>query len=194
PKGWFQNLFEAAVQFIEKEIIRDAIGAKGKQWAAFLLGLFFFILFSALLGLVPDPLHFKAATANISVTAGLALTVFCLTVFISIKEHGFLGFLRNFIPPGIPRWISILVVPIEVFSWVARPVSLAVRLFANMLVGHTLIFLFVAMQMTVMWLLKPLPLIGAVAMSCFEIFVCFIQAFIFTLLTGFYIREAIEGH
>ncbi|MGQ9663422.1 MAG: F0F1 ATP synthase subunit A [Kiritimatiellia bacterium] len=194
PRGMFQNFFEALAEFIDKEVVREAVGEKGRKWAPFLLGLFFYILFCDLLGMLPDPIHFRAATANISTTAGLALTVVSLTVFISIREHGLRGFLRKFAARDVPRWLLVLLVPIEVVSWMARPFSLAIRLFANMLAGHTLIFLFVSMQVTLMWLLKPLPLIGAVAMSCFELFVCFIQAFIFTILAGFYIGEAIEGH
>jgi len=193
-RGWFQNLFEALVEFIEKEVARGSLGEAGRTWAPFLLTLFFFILSCNLLGFVPLPSHFKSITSDINVTAALALIVFSLTVFISISKHGPVGFLRRFVPAGVPRWIAFMVAPIEVITWLAKPVSMAVRLFANMMVGHYLIFLFIALEMTAAWFLRPLPIAGAVAMGCFELFVCLIQAFIFTMLAAIYIREALEGH
>ena len=104
-----------------------------------------------------------------------------------------MGFLRKFAPSGIPKWAAVLVVPVEILSWLSRPFSLAIRLFANMLVGHALIFVFVGLLSAVAIYIKPLPLAGAVIMSCFEIFVCFVQAFVFAMLTGLYIREAVDG-
>jgi len=192
PRGWFQNLFDALAELVEKNVVRDNIGAKGRAWAPFLLTIFFFIFFGNLLGMVPVPTHFKSATSNINVTAGLALIVFGLTIFISVKHHGLLGFLGKFVPSGVPRWIAIMVIPIEIVSWLARPLSLAIRLFANMVAGHALILIFIGLLSGAAFYLKPLPLAGAVAMSCFELFVSFIQAFVFTLLAGMYISEALE--
>lgn len=87
--------------------------------------------------------------------------------------------------------MAFLVVPIEVMSWLARPLSLAVRLFANMMAGHALVFVFIGMAMGSAWILKPVPLIGAVVMNVFEVFVAFVQAFIFTMLAGIYIKDAL---
>ncbi len=194
-RGLFQNIFEALIEFIENRIAKEGIGREGIVWGPFLLTLFFFILFSNLLGVVPVPSHFKAATANINVTVGLALIVFFVTMGINIKRNGVFGFLKKFLPAGLPRWIAVIVVPIEVVSWLVRPVSLSIRLFANMVAGHALIFVFIGLLAQAAWFLRVVPLAGAVAMSCFELFVCFIQAFIFTMLAGMYIREAVEtGH
>ena len=194
PRGPFQNVFEALVQFVERQIVRDSIGAGGARWSPFLLTLFFFILVGNLFGLVPLPQHFKSITASLGVTAALALIVFGVTVGINVTRHGPAGFAAKFMPSGVPVWIAVVMVPIEVISWLARPVSLAIRLFANMLVGHTLIFIFIGMEMAAVWFLLPLPLAGAVIMSCFEIFVAFVQAFVFTLLAGIYIKEALAEH
>jgi len=90
--------------------------------------------------------------------------------------------------------VRIFAFPIEVISWLARPLSLAIRLFANVLAGHALILIFLGLAGSVAWLLKPLPYAGAVIMSAFELLVCFLQAFIFTLLSGMYINDAMETH
>jgi F-type H+-transporting ATPase subunit a len=192
--GPFQNLFESLLEFINESVVKDSIGPEGKRWAPLLLTFFFFILFINLLGMLPLPSLVKAMTSDISVTGALALIVFALTIGISIRAHGVLGFLKKFIPTGIPVWIMLLVVPIEIISWLARPVSLAIRLFANMLAGHALILVFVGLAAGGAWYIKPVPLAGAVAMSLFELFVCFVQAFVFTLLAGMYIKDALETH
>lgn len=194
PTGAFRNFFEAVIDFVNREVVQGSIGPEGGAWGPFILTLFFFILVSNLLGLVPIPTHFQAATANINVTAGFALIVFVTTVGVSLRRHGPLGFLKQFLPPDLPVWVSVLVVPVEIVSWLAKPLSLAVRLFANMMVGHALILVFVGLAAAASWLVRPLPLAGAVVMSAFEIFVCFVQAFIFAMLAGIYIREAMETH
>jgi F-type H+-transporting ATPase subunit a len=192
--GFWANLFDATADFMGQTAVRDILGPNGKQWAPFLMTLFFFILSMNLFGLIPLPDHAKAMTSSISVTLGLALMVFLVTVIVNIKTHGLRGFLGKFVPAGLPVAIRILVVPIEVASWLARPASLAIRLFANMLAGHALVLIFIGMCASLAWFLKPLPLIGAVIMSGFELFVAFIQAFIFTLLTGMYIKDALDKH
>jgi F-type H+-transporting ATPase subunit a len=194
PRGVFRNLFEALIEFIEQEIVRGSIGRQGRAWSPFLLTLFFFILFCNLLGAVPLPEVFKSVTSSLGVTVGLALLVFGVTLAVNLSRHGLSGFVKKFLPAGVPWWICPLVVPIEIVSWLAKPVSLAIRLFANMLVGHALIVMFVGLAAVAAWYLKALPFLGAVAMSCFEIFIAFIQAFIFTLLAGVYIKDALEAH
>jgi F-type H+-transporting ATPase subunit a len=193
-RGRFRNAIEGIVDALDREVIQAALGDGGRRWAPFLLTLFFFILSANLLGAVPLPKYFKAATSSLSVTAGLALVVFGVTLAARLRRHGFLGFVKGFALPGVPWWLLPLVVPIEIFSWLAKPVSLALRLFANMMAGHSLILAFAGLALTAGWYAKALPLAGAVIMSGFELFVAFIQAFIFTLLAGFYIKEAIESH
>jgi F-type H+-transporting ATPase subunit a len=162
---------------------------------------FFFILFCNLLGLVPVPGSeehpiFKPITSNINVTGTLAVMVIVLTQAVDIKLHGFVGYLKRFVPKGLPGGIVWLVFILEFVSkLIARPLSLTLRLFANMLAGHKIIGAFIILGMLIPWKLCPLmilPLIGTVAMSAFELFVCFLQAFIFTTLTGLYIGEALE--
>jgi len=194
PSGFFQNLFDSLIEIIDKVVVREGIGRGAGAWSPFLLTLFFFILISNLLGLVPLPDYFKAVTSSLSVTAGLALLVFALTIVAAVRRHGFTGFLKRFFPAGLPWWVAFLIVPVEIVSWLAKPISLAIRLFANMMVGHALILMFVGLAAAGAWYVKALPLIGAVMMSGFEIFVSFVQAFIFAMLAGFYIREAIEEH
>jgi len=192
--GPFQNLFEAFVEFIDDNVGTEVLGKLGRRWSSFLLALFFFILFSNLLGLVPLPSHVKAMTSNINVTAALALIVFATTVGVNLRTHGLLGFLKKFSPEGLPAAVKLLAIPIEVVSWLARPLSLAIRLCANMLAGHALILIFLGMAGSAVWLLKPLPYAGAVIMSAFELFVSLVQAFIFTLLAGMYIKDALDTH
>lgn len=190
--GCVPNLFEQLIEYIEEQVVREGIGQDGKRWTSLLLTLFFFILFCDLLGMVPMPGTHQALTANINVTAALALIVFALTLGIGLGTHGIRGFARKFVPSGLPPWIYLLVVPIEFISWLTKPISLAIRLFANMLVGHALVLTFITMLATTAWFAKSLPLVGAVAMAAFEIFVSFIQAFIFTMLAGLYISEALQ--
>lgn len=191
-RGYFQNAFEAMVHFVDREVVCEGIGTEGRAWAPLLFALFFFVLFANLLGMVPVPSHFKAATSNLTVTTALASIVFSVTVYVNLRRHGVGGFARKFIPTGVPRLVWVLVVPIEIISWLAKPVSLAVRLFANMMAGHALILIFIMLAAQAAWFLSVLPLAGAVAMSGFELFVCFVQAFIFTMLAAFYIREALD--
>lgn len=190
--GWFANMVEALVEFVDREVVRESIGAQGARWSTFILTLFFFILFSNLIGLLPAPLHVAPPTGNLNVTGPLAAMVFVVVLGVSIRRQGMLGFLRHFVPEGLPWWLLPMIVPIEVVSWLARPFSLAVRLYANMLAGHGLILTFVGMAVASHWLLKPLPFAGAVIMDAFELFICLVQAFIFVTLTALYIREAIE--
>ena len=193
-KGVWGNLFEAIVDLVNHSIVTENLGKAGRRWSPFLLTLFFFILFNNLLGLLPLPNHVAAMTGNINVTAALAIMVFAITVVVNIRAQGIKGFLGRFFPGGMPKALSVLVMPIEVISWLARPFSLAVRLFANMTAGHALVLTFVGMAAAGTWYLKPVPLLGAVVMSAFELFVCFIQAFVFALLSGMFIQDAIESH
>ena len=194
PRGAFANFFEALIEFVDRIVVRDSVGEHARFWSPLLLTFFFFILIANLLGLLPFPSHVQAVTSDINVTAALALVVFVLTIVISVRRRGMLGFLKQFLPRGVSPWIAALIMPIEVISWLARPISLAVRLFANILAGHTLILVFVSLTAAAAWFLKPLPLAGAVVMSVFELFVSFIQAFVFTMLAGIYIKEALETH
>jgi len=192
--GIFPNLMEALIEFIDRSAGREVLGRQASRWSSFLLTLFFFIFFCNMMSLVPLPSHVKAMTSSMSVTGALALIVFAATLIVNIRHHGLLGFLARFAPPGLPLAVRIFAFPIEVISWLARPLSLAIRLFANILAGHALILIFLGMAASSTWFLKPLPYAGAVVMSVFELLVGFLQAFIFTLLAGMYIKDAMESH
>ncbi len=192
--GVLPNLMEALIEFIDRSAGREILGKQAARWSTFLLTLFFFILFSNMMSLVPLPSHVKAMTSSMSVTGALALIVFAATVAVNIRQHGLIGFLARFAPPGLPLAVRIFAFPIEVVSWLARPLSLAIRLFANILAGHALILIFLGMAASSTWFLKPLPYAGAVVMSVFELLVGFLQAFIFTLLAGMYIKDAMDAH
>lgn len=194
-RGRFRSFFEMLVEMVEKQVVGGNGNGSARALTPFLLTLFFFILICNLLGMAPIPGVFKAATSNINVTAGLAMSVFVLTVILEVHHHGVAGFLGRFIPAGVPKWAGILMAPIEVASWLVRPFSLAVRLFANMAAGHVLIFVLIGMAVASgWWIVGIFPAAAAVVMSCFELFVCFIQALVFTLLAGLYLKEAVEGH
>lgn len=189
PRGLYQGTFDALIELIDREVVGESSPHGGRTWAGFLLTLFFFILFCNLLGMLPVRSLGGAITGNVNVSGALALMVFVITLVVGVWKCGVLGFLKKFVPEGVPWWALILAVPVEMISWLMRPVSLTLRLFINMSVGHLLIGTFVAMAAGAT-LLAPIPFVGAVLMSCFELFVCFIQALIFALLAALYIREA----
>ncbi|HIE64783.1 MAG: F0F1 ATP synthase subunit A [Nitrospira sp.] len=189
PKGK-QNLVESVLDFLMKEIVLKVIGEEGRFIFPFIATLFLFILTSSLLGLIPGSF---TPVANINVTAGLALMVFVTVQGVGVKKHGLVGYLKGFIPPGVPSWILPLMLPIEFIGQLAKPLSLAIRLFANMLAGHIVILVFLSLIILLKSIpVTPLPIVGVVIMSAFEIFVALIQSFIFSILTATYFSAAIH--
>jgi len=161
-----------------------------------------FILFGNLLGLIPIPGYFHAATSNLNVTATMAIMVFLVVQGVAIKTHGLKYYVGLLFPRTAPAWLRFSLMPfIELIGLFARPFSLAIRLFANMTAGHQIIIVLLTGDLIwVSWMLShgfwklavPGPLVGAIIMDAFEIFVAFIQAFIFALLTALYLGEALE--
>ncbi len=191
PKGK-QNFVEAIFDFLMKELVVDMIGEEGKPLFPFVATLFLFILTSNLMGLIPG--SFTPAT-NINVTAGLALTVFLTVQWVGVQKHGLVGYLKGFAPPGVPLWVLPLMIPLELIGQLAKPLSLAIRLFANMLVGHIVILVFLSLIILFKsYAVTAFPVVGVVAMSAFEIFVALIQSFIFAILTASYLGDAIHLH
>jgi F-type H+-transporting ATPase subunit a len=189
PSG-VQNFVEAVVDFLRTNMILETLGEEGLAWFPFIATLFFFILFCNLLGLIPGAF---TATSNINVTATLAIVVFFCTQAAGVAKHGIFGYLKKFVPKDIPIFIIPIMLPIEIVSQLAKPFSLAVRLFANMTAGHGVILVFLFMIiMFKSWMIAVVPLIGVVVMSAFEIFVALIQAYIFATLAAMYIAEAIQ--
>jgi F-type H+-transporting ATPase subunit a len=187
PSG-LANLFEALVVFIRDEVVVPIMGEHGKVYLPYLLTVFFFILFCNLLGLIP---YTATATGNISVTAALALMTFFVTQGAGIANNGFFGYLRSIVPPGLPAPLLIIMIPIELISLLAKPFALCIRLFANMIAGHVaiMVFLGLVIMMKTLWL-APFSVTFAVALYLLEIFIGFIQAFIFTLLSAMFINMA----
>jgi len=189
PKG-LQNFVEVIVNFLRKGLVIDVIGKEGIGWFPFVATLFLFVLSCNLVGLIPGSF---TATSNINVTAGLAILVFFMVQGAGIRKYGFVGYFKAFIPSGIPTWILPIMVPIEIISLFAKPFSLAVRLFANMMAGHMVILVFLSMIILFKSVvITPLPLVGVIIMYAFEIFVALIQAYIFSVLTASYLSDALH--
>jgi len=184
-----QSLVEMLVEFI-RGIILDTMGPDGMRFFPFIASLFVFILFANMLGLIPGS---YTVTSQIVVTAAFALTVYGMSVVLGFVLHG-LKFIGILIPPGTPGWLLPLMMPIELVSQLARPVSLAVRLFANMTAGHVILGVLFGLAITGGLLIGWLPFAFTIAMNALEVGIAFIQAYIFTVLTCVYLSDAIHLH
>jgi F-type H+-transporting ATPase subunit a len=188
PSRW-QSVAEVSYEFVAN-MLRDNVGDAGKKYFPFVFALFMFILFCNLLGLVP---YSFTPTSQIIVTFAMAAVVFIGVTIIGFARHGF-HFLSFFVPQGVPVFLLPLLVPIELFSYLFRPISLSVRLFANMLAGHTMFKVFagfvVALGIIGGW--APLAFIGA--LYCLEVLIAFLQAYVFAILTCLYLNDAIHMH
>ncbi len=154
---------------------------------SFLITLYLFVLFNNLSGLIPGS---ESPSGNINFTAAMSILVFVISIASGIRVHGF-HYANHFVPGGIPKVMIPFFVPLEIVSQLARPFSLCLRLFANMLAGHKVLTIFCTLTIMATPFIKFLPFAGVMAISMFEIFVAFIQSFIFVYLTAFYIREAV---
>lgn len=198
PKG-IGYVAETAYMFIRNNIAIDVIGPEGVRYTPFLAGLFYFIFFANLLEIVPG-VNFPV-TSRMALPAILALLSWLVFNAVGVKKHGLGYFKETLFPPGVPKAIYIILTPIELFSvFVIRPLTLAIRLFANMMAGHVLLtvfFLFTHELITGSAAGIPLSLVTFVVaclLIVFELMVISIQAYIFTVLTAFYIAEALHGH
>jgi F-type H+-transporting ATPase subunit a len=191
-----QSVAEISYEFVAN-MVRDNVGADGLKYFPLVFTIFMFILFCNMLGMIPGSF---TATSSIIVTAALALLVFATVLIVGFAKNG-LGFLKLFVPSGVPIFVLPLVVLIEVISFLSRPISHSVRLFANMLAGHITLKVFggfVTMLLGaggVAVLLSPLPLFMALALTALEVLVAFLQAYVFTMLTCMYLHDALHpGH
>lgn len=186
-----QTILEWVVDFIEVEVVEPSGLSRG--WTPFILTLFLFILFNDLAGVLPGGM---AATSNINLTGSLAVLVFLVSIVLRFKAKGFVGFFGSYIPPGVPWWVLFLFVPIELISQVMKPFSLAVRLFANMTAGHLLLLTIAGF--TVLYksaIITAISVGGTIAILLFELFVDFIQAYVFAFLSALMLGEALaEEH
>ncbi|MEO7804461.1 MAG: F0F1 ATP synthase subunit A [Actinomycetota bacterium] len=201
PKG-LQNSIEVAMDFVKDNIVYSVMNLKdGKTWFPFIGTTFFFIFFMNSVGLIPY-IGFTP-TSNIWVTAALAVGIYLMAVAIGMARHGVFTFWKkSLVPPDVPKALLILMVPIELVSQLARPFSLAVRLFANMLADHVILLIFVGFIFLVgsslafgHFIIIPIAMLMEVIFTAFAIFVAFIQAVIFAFLTTIYINDALHpGH
>lgn len=188
--GKLQSLGEMLVDFI-RGIILDTMGKEGMKFFPLIATLFLFILFCNLLGLIPGT---YTVTSQIVVTAVFAITVYVLSILMGLLIHGVKFIPGILVPPGTPWWLVPLMVPIELVSQVARPVSLAVRLFANMTAGHTILGVLFGLAISGGLLIGWLPFAFTIAMNGLEVGIAFIQAYIFTVLTCVYLGDAFHLH
>ena len=198
PRG-IQNLAETAYMFVRNSIAIDVIGPKdGPKYANYLAALFYFIFFMNLLEIVPG-INFPV-TSRMAIPAALALVTYVVFNVVGIKKRGLGYFKDTLFPPGVPKPVYIILAPIELFSvFIIRPLTLAIRLLANMMAGHVLLTIFFLFSAEFVTLDITLPLglltaLVAAVLILFELLVISIQAYIFTMLTAFYIAEAIHGH
>ena len=187
-----QSLAEIAVEFV-RNMLRSTMGEEGMVFFPFVFSLFMFIFVANTLGLIPGSF---TVTSQIVVTAALAITVFLMVLVVGFAKHG-LGFLKLFVPAGVPIYVLPLVTAIEIISFLSRPVSHSVRLFANMLAGHITLkvfggFVVMLLGAGIYSTLAPLPLLMAIAMTALEVLVAFLQAYVFTMLTCMYLSEALH--
>lgn len=187
--GRWQSLAELSYEFIAG-MIRDNVGSEGRQYFPFIFSLFMFILFANLIGLIPYTFTF---TSHIVVTFAMALTVFLGVTVIAIARHG-LHFFSFFLPKGVPMVMAPILVPIEILSYLSRPISMSIRLFANMMAGHTMMKVFAGFIIPLGILGGWAPLAVDMALTVFEFLVAFLQAYVFTVLTCLYLNDAIKLH
>jgi len=190
--GKLGHLVEMAVLFIRDELAIPNIGHHGARYVPYLLSTFLFILFCNLLGLVP---YGAAATGNISVTLGLALIAFVMMQTAGIREYGLMAHLKHLVPAGVPSWMMIIMVPVEIIGMVAKPFALCIRLFANMMGGHVVILSLLGLIFIMgSWFVVPVSVGFVLFINFLELLVAFIQAYIFTMLTSLFIGMSIHPH
>jgi F-type H+-transporting ATPase subunit a len=202
-RGWFMNMFEAMLLFIRDDVARPAIGGHGAdRFLPYLWTAFFFVLFNNLLGMIPG---FASATGNVNVTGALALITLVIVVGAGMREMGITGYWLGIVPHmDVPSWLKPalwgLMFVIEIAGLLIRHIVLAVRLFANMFAGHVVLAVILGfILMAKLWsptffLVTPASLIGVVLLSLLELFVAFLQAYIFTFLSALFIGSAIHPH
>lgn len=194
--GRMQACAEMIYEFVAN-MIRENIGTKGRQYFPLVFTMFVIVLLGNMLGMVPYSFTY---TSHIIVTASLAFLIFFIVLIIGLAKHGF-HFFSLFLPPGVPWWLMPLIIPIEIMSFIIRPITLSVRLFANMIAGHIMLKVFagfsVAMATAGGYLAfgGVLPMLFNSVLIGFEFLIAFLQAYVFAILTCIYLRDTVEiGH
>jgi F-type H+-transporting ATPase subunit a len=194
--GRMQIAAEGIYQFVAN-MIRENTGPKGREYFPLVFTVFILVLMGNMLGLIPWSFTY---TSHLIVTGALALMIFLMVMVIGIFRHG-THFLHLFVPPGVPMWLFPLIIPIEILSFLVRPVTLSVRLFANMMAGHLVLKVFAGFSVAMLGLgtagfaLSLVPALFNVALITFEVLIAFLQAYVFAILTCIYLKDTIEiGH
>ena len=196
--GLIKTAVEGFAVFVRDEIVAPNLGEEGRNLVPFFCTLFIFLLLANYIGMIPGT---KLVTSNISITGGMAVLSLILIVGLSIKENGFMGFWKTFVPGGVPFWLIPLLFPLEIISLLIRIFVLAVRLFANMVAGHimliglfSLIFI-LGQRSIVMGYGSAVPVLGmTLFVSILELLVAAIQAYVFTLLTAIFAGLQLHAH
>ncbi|MBZ0325343.1 MAG: F0F1 ATP synthase subunit A [Alphaproteobacteria bacterium] len=186
--GRWQSMAELSYEFVAN-LIRETVGTEGRPYFPIIFTLFMFIFFGNMIGMLPYSFTF---TSHIIVTFGMAIVVFLAVTVLGFVKHG-LHFFSFFVPPGAPIGLWPLLIPIEIISYLSRPISLSVRLFANMLAGHTLLKVFAGFVVA-LGVGGVLPLAFIVALTGLEMLIAFLQAYVFAILTCLYINDALHLH
>ena len=171
-------------------MVKENVGPNGKPFVPLIFSLFMFILLCNLCGMIP---YSFTVTSHISITFTIAIFIFTLVTIVGFVKHG-THFLSLFLPHGTPVWMAPLMIVIELFAYLARPISLSLRLAANMVAGHILIKVMAGFVLTLMLVLKPLPIPLIILIIGFEIFVAILQAYIFAILSCVYLNDAVNLH
>ena len=194
--GRMQAFAEMIYEFVAS-MIRENIGSKGRQYFPLIFTLFMIVLLGNMLGMLPYSFTY---TSHIIVTAALAFFIFLVVMVIGIFKHG-THFFSLFIPPGVPWWLMPLIVPIEIMSFMIRPVTLSVRLFANMIAGHIMLKVFAGFSVGMFAAGGALtfagigPMLFNSVLIGFEFLIAFLQAYVFAILSCIYLKDTVEiGH
>jgi F-type H+-transporting ATPase subunit a len=187
--GRIQSIAELSYEYIAN-MVRENLGEEGMKFFPWVFTIFIFILTLNLLGMIP---HSFTVTSHIIVTFAFAAMVWITVTLIGFARHG-AGYLRLFVPEGIPIWLMPIIIPIELISYLIRPISHSVRLFANMMAGHTMLKVFAGFVVGLGVLGGWAPLAFLVAFTGLEFLVAFLQALIFTVLTCIYLNDALHMH
>ena len=193
PKGLY-SFIESLVLFIRDEIAVKNIGAHdAHHYVGYLCTAFFFILFNNLFGLIPFP-GVGTATSNLSTTVVLAGFTFLLTQIAGMRSQGAVGYWLHLVPSGVPKWLYPLMIPVELLGLFTKPFALTVRLFANMLAGHIVIYFLIALTVLLTVWVAPVSVAFALGIYMLELFVAFVQAYVFTMLSALFIGMASHSH
>jgi len=184
-----QVFVEFSYEFIAN-MVKDNVGQGGRIFFPFIFTLFLFILFGNVLGMVPYNFTY---TSHIIVTFGLAAFIFLAVTFIGLVKHG-ISFLKFFIPSGVPLPLLPILIPIEIISYFVRPISLSLRLFANMMAGHTMLKVFASFIVLLGIIGGWAPLLLVIVLTGFEIMIAVLQAYVFTILCCLYLNDALNLH